>query len=159
MPRRILVLEDDHFQRAALIEVLQDRLADSGGVEVIEANSESAAYFVLDEALKCGWFFDAYILDRIVPWSQEDVIPARPDRVRTEGSQMAGFRVADRIKDIRGQLVPPASARRDPPIVLYTINDDEFSRAFHRPDERCYTFIKREVDPDGVELHHMLFRR
>jgi CheY-like chemotaxis protein len=158
MPRRILVLEDDHFQRAALIEVLQERLARSGGVKVTEANSESAAYGELDRALRQRWFFDAYILDRIVPWSQEDVIPDRPERVRAEGSQLAGFRVAERIKEVRSQLARPGQPRRDPPIVLYTINDDEFSRSFHRPDDRCFTFIKREVDPDGVELERILTR-
>ena len=68
--RRILLVEDDHFQRAAVIEALQDSMRRSGGIEVIWADSESKARNVVAEALRSGGVFDAYILDLMVPWSR-----------------------------------------------------------------------------------------
>jgi hypothetical protein len=82
-----------------------------------------------------------------------------PENVRTDGPQLAGFRVADRIKKIRsslGRKDAQGKSLRVPPIILYTINDDERSRSFNRPEEGCHTFIKREVDPDGYELERLV---
>ena len=44
MQRRILIIEDDRFQREALKAMLENMLKRSGGVEVVMGNSESAAY-------------------------------------------------------------------------------------------------------------------
>lgn len=151
--RRILLVEDDHFQRAAVIEALQDSMRRSGGIEVIWADSESKARNVVAEALRSGGVFDAYILDLMVPWSQNDDVPEPPtDEALAGGPLIGGFRIANLIKQSRDQLTRKDRPPGKSPIILYTLVDNKDVHAFNDPNEFCYSFVKGEVDDDVAGL-------
>ena len=145
MPRlRVLVVEDDHFQRGDIISALQSAAPRHTSVEAVEADSEFATMQILDRSVGAGVKFDAFVVDLHLPWVQADVIPPMPAEVRQGGPLEAGFRLAKRIAEARGAL--SSSQDTIAPIMIYTVDDGAGVLEFNRPDDRQYVLIKEDDD-------------
>ncbi|MCX7380510.1 MAG: response regulator [Alphaproteobacteria bacterium] len=128
---RILLVEDDPHQRRAIVAALRQRLAGAGpGAEIVTADSERNARLMFrGRTLEK---FDAYVIDMMVPWSQDDEDDDRDDpRVDRDGSLYAGVRIIEDVVKVNGAAKP---------IFAYTIaNADGVSaRMRHLPTSIRY---------------------
>lgn len=135
--KRILLVEDDSHQAAAIQNVVSQVARRSGiEVEFVTVDSEFAS---LEYTSAGGEVFDLYIVDLMLPWCQDDEIPNADDYdpdIRAigpgKGALFAGFRVVRRLKNkYHGDVLPP--------IVLNTIANGAELRDFaNEPPETKY---------------------
>jgi CheY-like chemotaxis protein len=148
--RRILIVEDDYFQREAIMEAIRDAAPNDINVDFAPANSEAAVQDLLNDSVEEGLYFDAYVIDHHLPWAQGNNIPPAPDDVRQNGPLVAGFRVARQVAAKRDLLTRPGA--RLPPIVLYTIDDGPVVLRFSKPDVGQYALVKGDDNSGLTEL-------
>ena len=149
--RRVLVVEDDHFQREAITEAIKEAAPRDLRIDVTPANSETAASNALDAAERAGTMFDAFVIDLHLPWSQEDSFPTPSEDVVRDGPLVAGFRIADRITNTRAGQKRPGN-NSVPLIVIYTIDDGPDVMAFEDKSKRRYGLVKGDDDKDLAGL-------
>ncbi|MCX7382730.1 MAG: hypothetical protein NT133_15230 [Alphaproteobacteria bacterium] len=167
---RIFLAEDDEAQAAGIMETIDRRAGEHGVQATFDwADSESAALARLtlarDRQDPTLDKFDAYIVDMMMPWSQEDDFdePADP-RVRGDGPFFAGLRVIEKIGeagcDTPDREEPAPAAPRSPvyvssrsPVFVYTVAArSRFPDTPKLPS--CVTYLHK--DDDESELAERL---
>lgn len=147
-PFRVLIVEDDPQQSMDVVNILIQDAPRQRALECVTANSEYAALQELALAKAEGTWFDAYVVDLHLPWVQADTVPEIPPEVREKGPLVAGFRVARQISQDRATLTRPGV--RQPPIILFTIDDGPETYEFNRPEIGQYAIVKGDTDLELV---------
>lgn len=156
---RLFLVEDDHFQREAIIETLRDQVRSQGmSIECNEFGDEKSAR----DELRVGLRrlpeppFDAYVIDMMLPWSQDEHFDEPDDaRVRQEGPLYAGLRVADDAIALRDRLHSAsgrAASGQRAPIILYTIAANGRAKEFSAKAPDTYWLRKGEDDGNLAEM-------